>query len=268
MKQVKFYQGDLTVYRTTPASYIDGVFFDTTNGAIWLDNQQYSTSKWSILEDASIIVGATGPYLSLSFDRSDNQVFPAIKLPTTVGNNSIVTWTDPSTGDVSVSISISDAGNTKTWLEDTSGGLKFNESVFDDVSINGKAILTSPWLTSGDISVGTIPTVNDTSLHDTDTVAEALVKIRQSVDEHIIKAIKRVYVYDSSDGSLFAFNEEGEPVEKLTLVEGSHIKLTNPEGDTDNTIVISTDLKAGTGIEIAADGTISAAEEFCWQEID
>lgn len=269
MKQVKFYQGDLAIYRTTPASYLDGVFFDTTNGTIWLDNRQYSTSKWSILEDASIIVGPSDVYLSLSFDRSDNQVFPALRLPTVHGHKSVSTWLDPSNGDVSVSIKINNTGNTKTWIEDTNNGLKFNESVLDDVSINGYSIMTSPWLTASDVSMGDLPAISDTSVQATDTIAQAILKIKQRADDNIIKAIKRIYAYDSSDGSIFALNDEGEPIEKLTLKEGSHIKLVNPEGDTDNTIVISTDLKSGTGITIGADGAINAdAQDIYWQEID
>lgn len=263
--QVKFYKGTLSVYQAAPSLYTDGIFFDTTNNEIYLNGSKFSERRWSQLNDASVIVVDSVPMLGLDIEDYLGSVPLYVRLFKVEGKNAITTSVDPKTGDVSVGLTIDNTGNTKTWLTQSGNGLKFSENTLAGHKVNNKGILTNPWLTAADVSVGTTPSVSDSNLTiaTSDTVALALQKVKRIAE---INAIKYITIANSS-GTTKANLNSGDKLDTLIIQDGSYIDITHPSGS-DNKIVISTTLQAGDNITISNDGKINAEGVPYWMEID
>lgn len=263
--QVKFYKGTLSVYQAAPSLYTDGIFFDTTNNEIYLNGSKFSERRWSQLNDASVIVVDSVPMLGLDIEDYLGSVPLYVRLFKVEGKNAITTSVDSKTGDVSVGLTIDNTGNTKTWLTQSGNGLKFSENTLAGHKVNNKGILTNPWLTAADVSVGTTPSVSDSNLTiaTSDTVALALQKVKRIAE---INAIKYITIANSS-GTTKANLNSGAKLDTLIIQDGSYIDITHPSGS-DNKIVISTTLQAGDNITISNDGKINAEGGTYWMEID
>jgi len=268
--QVKFYKGNLSVYQAAPSLYTDGIFFDTTNNEIYLNGSKFSERRWSLLNDASVIVVDSVPMLGLDIEDYLGSVPQYVRLFKVEGKNAITTSIDPTTGDVSVGLAIDNTGNTKTWLTQSANGLKFSEDTLESLKVNNKGILTNPWLTAADVSVGATPSVSDSNLTiaTSDTVALALQKVKKIAETNKLLAIKYITIADSSGTAKANLNSD-TIIETLTIQDGSYIDITHPIGsDDDNKIVISTTLQAGDNITIDNDGKINAEGGTYWMEID
>ena len=240
VQQVSFYKGSLATYTSNVSGYPGGVFFDTNNLDIYLDGYKYTDHRFSfILDDSSVVAVGDVPYLIIdSSTNTSSNDYTTIKLPKVVGSNAIDTSLGQTTGDFTVSLKLNNQNN-HAWLSQSSNGLQFNETLLGTYKINNKGILTNPWLTAADISVGSIPTVSDSNLEIvvTDNVATAIQKL-----------------YRTARG--------------FYLQEGSYIDVSFAEGAQDNRVTISTTLHAGDNITIGNDGAINGEEGTYWNEID
>lgn len=264
--QVKFFKGNYQTYSTSPGNFVDGIFFDEANHEIYLNNIKYSNRVWSYLEDASVAIVDSTPYLRLDFTTYLNDTPTSIKLPRYYGEDAIGISVNTADGDSSVFLKIDDTGNSETWLTQSANGLKFDESILTNTKINNKGILTSPWLTGDDVSLGSIPVPLNTTLETTDTVAMAFQKLKLYAEELKIYAIKKIDVNDASDTTKFTVNDSSIH-NTITIKEGSYIQIDQPTGIEDK-IIISSTLKAGENITITADGSINAEGGTFWNEID
>lgn len=267
--QVKFYKGDQQVYSASPSSYVDGLFFDTTNHEIYLNNVKYSEKRWSYLSDASVLVVDSVAYLGLDFETYLNDVPKYVRLPRVHSSGAIDTSVFPETGDVSVTLKLDNTGNSEVWLAQTDLGLQFDEDILAAHTINGVGIISNGWIDAADISIGSIPAVSDSSLAISvdDTVALAIQKVKRLAEVNEIAAIKYIHLR-AEDGTLKEDLNQTDILEDLDIKDGSFILVEHPSGDSSNTLVVSTTLHAGSNITIDSDGAINAEGGTYWNEID
>lgn len=229
-QQVKFYYGDIAAYNNYVAGFSGGLFFDSANKEIWLEGYNYS------------------------------------RKPVIAGEGAIgVDVYDPSTKDASIYLNIDNFGNDNIWITQSGNGIRFNEELLKSFKINNKGILSGPWLTGSDVSVGDTPVPADTTIVASDTLAMALQKLKRYAEDTKIYAVKWIDIIDESDSTKFTVNDSSIK-ETIAIKEGNYISIDKPVG-IDNKIVISSTLSAGDNISISAQGTIST-EGFYWNEID